>query len=438
MSIVDSFQNPIIFHDQQGRIQHVNQSMLEIFGLPDKKRARGLNLIDNFSADPKEAAHFRQQLNRLVKPGRLQFEWHCRGKNGNLMTMVVSIAPFKRSFCTQLWEVTPYIKVEENLRESEAKFRLMTENSADVIWHLDQNFRFTFISSSDESLRGFKAQEIIGRTIFSQLKPEGVKYVQEMNRKRMEDEQKGIKTGVIRYELEQVRKDGGFIWTEINVNPFRDSAGNLAGYDGVTRDISQRKQAEQQLHLEKMKLEHTLEQLRDAQAELTYLADFDSLTRLMNRRSFQKVTEKEIQRSLRNHHPLVLVMLDVDNFKNVNDQFGHPKGDEVLVRLAAILSDSIRQQDEVARMGGEEFALLLTETDSQAALIMTERIRARIAHEILPLSNQAEVSITCSFGLAELNPTEPNFVDFYRAADEALYKAKQMGKNRIEASGFIQ
>jgi diguanylate cyclase (GGDEF)-like protein/PAS domain S-box-containing protein len=438
MAVLDTFQNPVIFHDLQGRIQHVNQPMLELFGLPDQKCARELNLIDTFSVDPKEAANFRKQLSRLVKSGKLQFEWRCRGKFGNRMTMVVSVASFERSFCTQLWEITANKKIEEELRVSEAKFRLMTENSADVIWHLDQNFRFTFVSNSDEMLRGFKAHEIIGKTIFSQLRPEGVEYVKEMNRRRLENEKKGIKTGVIRYELEQICKDGNFVWTESNVNPFRDPAGNLTGYDGVTRDISQRKQAELQLHLEKMKLEQTLEQLRDAQAELTYLADFDSLTRLMNRRSFQRVTEKEIERSLRYHHHLVLVMLDVDNFKNVNDKYGHPMGDEVLTRLGTILSDSIRQQDEVARMGGEEFALLLTETDSQASLVMTERIRNRIEHEILPLSNQTEVSITCSFGLAELNPSKPNFVDFYRTADEALYKAKQMGKNRIEVGEFIQ
>lgn len=438
MELLDSFQNAIILHDLHGTILHVNQSMLQVFGLPDLKSAQTCNLITDFSAEAEDKNIFWSNLNQLVKPDFRQFEWVCRSKNNNKIAMLASIHPYKNIYCTQLWDISQFKSVEHALSESEVKFRLLAENSADVIWHMDQDFRFTYISCSDEILRGYKAEEVIGQTFFSLLRPEGVEQVKVINEKRLEDEKRGVQTETIHYELEVLCKDGSYIWTDTNVNPSRDESGNLIGYYGVTRDISKRKQTEQQLLEEKRRLEETLGELQKAQSELTYLVDFDSLTRLMNRRSFQRVTEREIKRAERYQHPVVLVMLDVDNFKNVNDKFGHPIGDEVLTKLAAILADSIRQHDEVARMGGEEFALLFPETNTVTARIITERIREIIANKVLVLSNRAEISITCSFGLAGLNVHEPNFIDFYREADEALYRAKQLGKNRVEVGGFIK
>lgn len=435
MELLDTLQNAVILHDIHGTILHVNQSMLQVFGLPDQKSAQTCNLISDFSDESEDRNIFWSNLNHLEKPDFRQFEWVCRSKDNNRMIMLASVHPYKNIYCTQLWDISQFKNIQHALSESETKYRLLAENSADVIWHMDQDFHFTYVSCSDELLRGYKAEEVIGQTFFSLLRPEGIELINEINEKRLEDEKKGLKTDMIHYELEVLCKDGSYIWTGTNVNPSRNADGDITGYYGVTRDISDRRLAELQVIEEKEKLEQTLAQLQKVQSELTFLADFDSLTRLMNRRSFQRVTETEVKRAERYHHPVVLVMLDVDNFKNVNDQFGHPIGDEVLAKLATILSNSIRQHDEVARMGGEEFALLFPETDTVTARIITERIREIIANNVLRLSNQAEVSITCSFGLAELNVHEPNFIDFYREADEALYRAKQLGKNRVEIGG---
>jgi len=130
------------------------------------------------------------------------------------------------------------------LRESEKKFRYMTENSSDVIWHLDRNYCFDYISPADERIRGFMQHEVIGTTVWSLLKPEGIEHVKHVNAQRLSDEHNGIRTGTVRYELEQICKDGSWIWTEVNVSAHHDQNGELIGLHGVARDITDRKRME--------------------------------------------------------------------------------------------------------------------------------------------------------------------------------------------------
>ncbi|MFH0968382.1 MAG: PAS domain S-box protein [Methanobacteriota archaeon] len=149
--------------------------------------------------------------------------------------------PAVLSFIT---DITSRIVAEEALRESEEKYRYMAENSSDVIWHLDSSYCFTYISPADERMRGFSQQEVLGTTVWSLLKPEGIEHVREVNASRLTREQEGFSSGTIRYELEQICKDGRWIWTEVNVTAHHDKEGTIIGYHGVTRDISERKEAE--------------------------------------------------------------------------------------------------------------------------------------------------------------------------------------------------
>ena len=125
-----------------------------------------------------------------------------------------------------LRDITERKSFEAQIQESEEKFRFMTENSSDVIWHLNSEYCFDYISPADERMRGFTRGEVLGKTIWSQLKPEGIKYVKKVNKQRLDDEKKGKHTGTIRYELEQICKDGSWIWTEVNVSAHRDSKDN--------------------------------------------------------------------------------------------------------------------------------------------------------------------------------------------------------------------
>ncbi|MFH0822325.1 MAG: PAS domain S-box protein, partial [Pseudomonadota bacterium] len=146
-----------------------------------------------------------------------------------------------------LTDITERKTGEEEVKSAMERFRLISENARDVIWCLDKEYRFTYVSPADERMRGFKAEELIGRTIFSVIKPSCVETLRTVALGRQEDEKRGIKTGLIKHEFEVICKDGGHVWTEGYVTPTRDEHGEISGFVGITRDVSQRKKAENAL-----------------------------------------------------------------------------------------------------------------------------------------------------------------------------------------------
>jgi diguanylate cyclase (GGDEF)-like protein len=159
----------------------------------------------------------------------------------------------------------------------------------------------------------------------------------------------------------------------------------------------------------------------------------DELTGLSNKRAFLDFAHKEAVRAERFGHALSLVMLDIDNFKGVNDTYGHLQGDEVLRRIGTILRQESRGVDEPARYGGEEFVIALPETDPEGAAELAERVRERIEAEPVPfVSGDGVLQITASLGVARLPESAGDVEELIEAADAALYKAKRSGKNRVE------
>ncbi len=158
----------------------------------------------------------------------------------------------------------------------------------------------------------------------------------------------------------------------------------------------------------------------------------DEVTGLYNRRFFSLRLEEELSRFKRFNHPVSVVILDIDGFKNVNDEFGHAVGDETLRELAQILMKHSRGINVVSRFGGDEFAILLVETSKAGARLYADRIRQVVA--TFPFSHGKPV--TASFGVASLPDDEvATAEDLFRAADEALYAAKRAGKNQVVAAG---
>lgn len=166
--------------------------------------------------------------------------------------------------------------------------------------------------------------------------------------------------------------------------------------------------------------------LEEANARLMALATTDPLTELQNRRGFDDAVTREVALAHRDHRPLALATFDIDHFKSFNDSFGHPAGDAVLKHVANIIQLCCRESDVAARIGGEEFAVLLPGTDADGAAVFAERVRSMMDAADWPLR-----SVTLSAGVADFDGKTESANSLVAAADDALYRAKRAGRNRV-------
>ena len=173
------------------------------------------------------------------------------------------------------------------------------------------------------------------------------------------------------------------------------------------------------------------EELMQARMQTEALAMHDGLTGLLNRRAIEEYAEAEFNMAGRKGRQLSAVLIDIDHFKNVNDQFGHKFGDHALQQVAKILTEELRTYDRIGRWGGEEFILILPETQLADAATVAERVRIRTAATQISLENGESFSIHISLGVACTSRQFQSLTKLIDAADQALYQAKQTGRNRV-------
>jgi diguanylate cyclase (GGDEF)-like protein len=181
--------------------------------------------------------------------------------------------------------------------------------------------------------------------------------------------------------------------------------------------------------LKHIKLQETLKEIKTLNKKLAIAAKTDPLTGLMNRKAFMGMAEYEKKRFARSKKPFSIIMCDIDHFKSINDSMGHDAGDYVLVQIAELLRKSVRQQDTVCRWGGEEFIILLPETNLSGGKKLADKLRKTIESEEFYF-NSRKLKITMSFGITfcEENVTVYSYI---KEADELMYQAKKSGRNRI-------
>lgn len=207
---------------------------------------------------------------------------------------------------------------------------------------------------------------------------------------------------------------------------FANGASDFVGKPLEPLELQARVRLHHRLALTIRELEASREQLREQ-------ASTDPLTQLKNRRGFAEIAQSQFALAKRHGHDLAMAILDIDHFKNVNDTYGHPAGDRVLVRIAQTLTDSTRASDTLARLGGEEFAVLLPNTDKAGAALLAERIRVAVERNHHKLAS-GPVTVTTSVGVASFGGDAPVSLDqLIEFADQRLYQAKQGGRNRIVA-----
>jgi len=180
------------------------------------------------------------------------------------------------------------------------------------------------------------------------------------------------------------------------------------------------------------KVRQLIKALEKTNKDLDLLASIDPMTKLYNRRYFSKVSTHVFTFSQRYKKNLSLIMFDIDNFKNINDTYGHHVGDEVIISLSNVLMKFTRKSDVIARIGGEEFLILLPETSQEEALILSEKIRIKIEQLKPYIDNHIEVIVTVSLGVSTVRiESDSSIEDAISRSDTALYQAKENGRNRI-------
>lgn len=408
----------IAIHDQ-GAILECNQGLTdmtqysrdELIGMdgllliaPEDRQLVGKNIATGYE---KSYEAFGQRKNGEIFPMRLT------GRNIPYKGKTVRVVEFrditkeKEAYNKSLEanrrlqdEIIERKYVEEALRASEEKFKAIIETSPDGIAISTLDGIVEFATEKSYSMWGLASvEECIGRNILEFIheshQQKAIYYVTEMIN--------GNLTGAAEYLM--VKKDGSLFYCEVNANILRDKNNNPIGVLYMERDVTERK------HLE--------EELKD-------LATKDQLTGIYNRRKIDEVLMKEkAQAETRDHH-LAVIMVDIDMFKLVNDQYGHLVGDQVLTEVTSILSQGIRSIDVLGRWGGEEFIIICTDTDLKGAVVLAEKLRQMIANHDFQMVGKK----TCSFGVAQLRKDE-TIDSLLIRSDQALYRAKDQGRNRV-------
>lgn len=223
--------------------------------------------------------------------------------------------------------------------------------------------------------------------------------------------------GKFRRGINATHKDGHEIPVEIRLSYINTRYGK--NVLATIRDIS-----------EYQELIISLKETIEENEKLLVQSTTDPMTGLYNRRHFEENANKDIDNFRRHKSPLSVMVIDIDHFKRINDQYGHNIGDVVLLKISKIMKDIIRAGDTLARIGGEEFALLLPMTSINAAEVLAERLRHKIEKESNDVK-EVDSSITVSIGVAQLREEDHSLNDFLGRADKALYKAKNQGRNRV-------
>ncbi|MHC1781307.1 MAG: diguanylate cyclase [Anaerolineaceae bacterium] len=496
----------------------------------------------------------------------------------------------EKLFLEVVLDITSRRQTQNDLLRSEEHHRLLADNAHDVIWTMDLNMRLTYISPSVQTLLGFPPEELIGCGLEESLTPESAGAIREALKDNLLGRDLGLTFKNTRVELEQRRKDGSTVWTEVSISGMYNEEGTFVGIVGVTRDISERRRTQEELtfrlrfeqlishisarfinlpadqideeimqaldeigtlievdrafafsfdqekaefcishewcrpgmthhaaeigdiffpahpalyqalqHDEAVILEGPEEiaafiaaedanplpglnsiavfpiwlnqnlfgcvgfesaspERRWGEDNILHLQQFsyilsscfernrlireiekkavrDELTGIYNRRGLMEIGQLELQRARRYHHSLGIIFFDVDHFKKINDTLGHSAGDLVLKEIARRAGEIIREVDVLCRWGGDEFLVLLPESDLEFSCQIGERLHERMSREPFQIFDE-EISISISVGVSGAVEPAITLDEMLRNADESLYTAKEAGRNNVACGKF--
>ena len=385
---------------------------------------------------PEDAARLTEIKRRVLQTGSAARAEVSATINGETFVHDLTVEPLRDTSDNVIGVTNAEMDITERKQAEEVLGRLaaIVESSDDAIIGKTLDGVITSWNSGAQRLFGYSAEEAIGQPVSLVVPPD------------RHDELLGILSLLERgervehLETVRVRKDGVRLDVSVSSSPIRDGAGRVVAAASISRDITERKRVQDELRGAKDTLESTNRDLQQSLAREELLARTDGLTGLCNRIHFDELARREFHAAVRHQRPLTILMMDVDNFKQINDSLGHAAGDDVLALIAHTAAGQLRGTDVLARFGGDEFILLLSETTAQQGLTVADRLRAGVAAIRIPDAKDAP-GITLSIGIAELrrNPMDEGVKQIVQRADDALYRAKAGGRNRavIFESGMV-
>ena len=388
----------------------VNDYMCEMLGYP---RAELLELAWTETTHPDDLPANLALFHRMTAGEFDAFKFDKRfvRKDGGIVDTTMEVRCVRRgdgsveTVVIMVRDITERKRAEEALRQSEARFRSLTELSSDLYWEQDDQFRFTSFSGTGRERVNMRGLQFIGKKRWEQ------------NYINMSAAAWAAHTAILEahrpfHDLELCRLDqfGEKVWVGVSGEPVFDGAGVFLGYRGVGRDITERKHGDEKIH---------------------YLANHDALTSLPNRAMFSEVLNAGLQNARRYNRAFAVLFIDLDRFKVINDTLGHEAGDKLLQEMGRRLGETVRASDLVARLGGDEFVVLIQEvTDSKQVEAVARKILAAL---IKPMFiREQECRVTASIGICMYPADAQDEQSLMKNADIAMYRAKEEGKNTYQ------
>jgi diguanylate cyclase (GGDEF)-like protein/PAS domain S-box-containing protein len=312
-------------------------------------------------------------------------------------------------------DLTKYRKLQANLEETEKKWNALFSRSLD--WIYIHDFKGRFLDANEPALKGFGyTKEEISQINFSKLL--SFKQLPKANRILKELKKSGTQKKLSRFKLK--RQDGTPVFVETKSSViYREGKPHLVL--GIARDITKR-----------IKME---EELKQAHEKLKKKALTDDLTGLLNHGAVLDRLKEEVQRALRQKKSISILMADLDHFKDINDNFGHQIGDQVLKKTSQLMQKVFRSYDIKGRYGGEEFLIVMPNTKQKQAQKAAQRLKKSFNKEPLTIEGKS-IPLSISIGLVSSYPhqDQPDPEDLLKRSDRALYRAKEKGRNRVEVA----
>lgn len=400
--------NAIVITDTRPSILWTNAAFTHLTGYTQEE-ALGRKPAELVRSGVQDQAFYQRMWDTILSGQVWHGELVNKRRDGRLYDEELTITPVcvggnvTTHFIAIKQDITARKAAEKALRESEDSYRGLFHSVAEAIFILDEQGCFLDVNRGAESMYGYSQGEFLGCAL------ERVEAPDQNDRMQLADHFRRALTGEThKLEFWGRRKNGQVFPCEASLNRGRHFGRDVIIV--VARDVTEHK---------------------DLEDRLRHLAATDTLTGLANRRHFLEQMSQTLARHRRHPSPTALLMVDLDWFKRVNDDYGHATGDEVLRHVSREMARDLRRSDLIGRLGGEEFAILLADTDAAGAHEFADRLRRRIAAEPIT-TDLAEIPITLSIGTTQYTQMDVGIDTILARADRALYRAKARGRNRVE------